>query len=99
MSFELCNASTSFQSYINSTFQNYLNHFCTVYIDDILIYNLNKREHVEHVLKILRRLKEKDLQLDINKCAFEVKEILYLELIINIHDVKMNFEKVQAIID
>jgi hypothetical protein len=99
MSFELCNVSTSFQNYINSTLQNYLNHFCTAYINDILIYNSNKREHVKHVLKILRRLKEKDLQLNIDKCAFEVKEILYLELIINIHDVRMNFEKVQAIID
>ncbi len=99
MSFELCNVSTSFQSYINSILQNYLDHFCIAYINDILIYNSNKEEHVKHILKILRRLKEKDLQLNIDKCAFEIEEILYLELIISTQDIRMNFEKVQAIID
>ncbi len=99
MSFEFCNVSTFFQNYINNIFQNYWNHFCIVYINDILIYNLNKRKHVKHVLKILRRLKKKDLQLNINKCAFEVKKILYLELIINTQNVKMNLEKMQTIIN
>jgi uncharacterized protein (DUF2344 family) len=55
MSFELCNASATFQSYINSTFQNYLDHFCIAYINDILIYSSNAKEHVQHVLKILVR--------------------------------------------
>jgi hypothetical protein len=59
MSFEFCNVSTFFQNYINSILQNYLDHFCIVYINDILIYNSNKKKHVKHVLKILRRLKKK----------------------------------------
>ncbi len=99
MSFELCNVSTIFQSYINSILQNYLNHFCTVYIDDILIYSLNKKQHAKHVLKVLRRLKERGLQIDIDKCAFEMNEVLYLELIISTREVRMNSKKVQIIID
>ena len=38
MPFGLCNSSASFQNYINDTLQEYLNNFCTVYLNDILIY-------------------------------------------------------------
>jgi hypothetical protein len=48
---------------------------------------------------ILRRLQERRLQLNIDKCAFEISEVLYLSLIINTEDVRMNSEKMQAIID
>jgi hypothetical protein len=99
MSFELCNASATFQSYINTTLQDYLNHFCIAYIDDILVYSFDKKEHAKHVLKVLRRLKERGLQLDIDKCAFGVDEVLYLELIISTREVRMNSEKIQIIID
>ncbi len=99
MSFELCNASTTFQNYINSILQDYLNYFCIAYINDILIYNTNKKEHAKHVLKVLRRLRLRDLQLNIDKCAFEINEMLYLRLIINTEDIKMNSKKMQIIID
>ena len=45
MSFNLCEASSSFQSYINDILQNCLNIFVTVYIDDILIYSKSVKEH------------------------------------------------------
>jgi hypothetical protein len=53
----------------------------------------------EHVLKVLRRLKERELRLDIDKCAFEVNEELYLELFISSRKMRMNSEKMQIIID
>jgi hypothetical protein len=59
MSFEFCNVSTSFQIYIKSILQNYSNHFCTAYINDILIYSSNRKEHVKHALRILSQLKKK----------------------------------------
>jgi hypothetical protein len=99
MLFDFCNASTRFQNYINSILQNFLNHFCTTYINDILIYNFNKKKHAQHVLKILRRLKDRNLQLNINKCAFKVNKVCYLKLIINTQEVKMNSKKMQVIID
>ena len=45
MPFNLCEASSSFQSYINDILQNCLNIFATVYIDDILIYSKSVKEH------------------------------------------------------
>ena len=53
MPFSLCNGSASFQNYINNTLREYLNDFCTVYLDDILIYSDNKAEHEIHVKRVL----------------------------------------------
>ena len=69
-----------------------------MYLDDILIYSEIKAEHEIHVKRVLQKLHEADLQADITKCAFHVKKILYLELIIIIKGVKMNSVKVSTII-
>ena len=45
MPFELCEVSSSFQSYINDILWICLNIFVTVYIDDILIYSKNRKDH------------------------------------------------------
>ena len=45
MLFGLCEASSSFQSYINDILQDCLDVFVTAYIDDILIFSKSKKEH------------------------------------------------------
>ena len=98
MPFSLCNGSASFQNYINDTLQEYLNNFCTVYLNDILIYSEIEAEHEIHVKRVLQKLHEAGLQVDIIKCAFHIKEISYLELIIITEGVKMNSVKVSIIV-
>ena len=39
MFFDLCNALEIFQIFINETLREYLNDFCTSYLNDIFIYN------------------------------------------------------------
>ena len=98
MPFGLCNGPASFQNYINDTLQEYLNNFCTAYLDDILIYSEIEAEHEIHVKRVLQKLREVSLQADIIKCAFHIKEISYLELIIITKGVKMNSVKVSIIV-
>ncbi len=40
-----------------------------------------------------------DLQININKCKFHVQKTIFLELLISIKELKMNFQKIQAIVD
>ena len=98
MPFDLCNDSALFQNYINDTLQKYLNIFCTVYLNDILIYSEIEAEHEIHVKCVLQKLRKVSLQVDIIKCAFYIKEISYLELIIIIKEIKINSVKVSIIV-
>jgi hypothetical protein len=50
---------------MNNVLFDYLDNFCTAYLDDILIYSKNELEHKEHVHKVLQRLCKAGLQADI----------------------------------
>ena len=59
MLFDFCNAFEIFQIFINVTLKEYLNDFCTTYVNDILMYNNIKKKHIMHVQKVLIKLKKK----------------------------------------
>ena len=99
MSFELCNTSITFQSYINSSLQEYLNQFITAYLNDVLIYNETKEKHEKQVLKVLKKLQERELQLNINKCEFSISEVRYLRMYVEINKIRMNLEKIEVILN
>ena len=61
MPFGLCNGPALFQNYINNTLREYLDNFCTAYLDDILIYSDNEAEHEIHVKRVLQKLEEAGL--------------------------------------
>ena len=58
MNFGLTNAPSTFQAFIMDTLRDYLDIFCVVYLDDILIFSRSQEEHDEHVKKVLNRLKK-----------------------------------------
>ena len=76
-----------------------LNDFCQAYLNDILIYSKTQKKHRQHVKMILDRLRDADLQIDIQKCKFNVEETVFLEVIVSEQDLHMNFIKVKAIIN
>jgi hypothetical protein len=41
-----------------------------VFIDDILIYSQSEEEHVDHLRKVLQRLREHQLYAKLSKCEF-----------------------------
>ena len=49
INFDLCEILFSFQNHINNVLHEYFDDFCTIYIDDILIYNENRKKHTRHV--------------------------------------------------
>ncbi len=99
MSFELTNESFIFQNFMNDTLMNYLNEFVVAYLDDIIVYSNNKKKHVQHVRKILQRLREANIQADVNKCEFHTTETKFLNMIVDRDEIKMNLEKIKAIVE
>jgi len=99
MSFKLINDSTFYQHYMNDVLFNYLHQFCQIYLDDIIIYSKTLKKHKKHVRLVLYRLREIDLQMNINKCKFHVQKIFFLRLLLFIEELKMNLRKVQAVVE
>ncbi len=99
MSFELINDSTFYQHYMNDVLFDYLHQFCQIYLDDIIIYSKTLKKHKKHVRLVLHRLREIDLQMNINKCKFHVQKIFFLRLLLFIEELKMNLRKVQAVVE
>jgi cell fate regulator YaaT (PSP1 superfamily) len=98
MPFGLCNGPASFQNFINDTLREYLDIFCTAYLDDILIYSETEEEHERHVKLILEKLRQAGLQVDITKCEFEVESVEYLGLIVTTEGTRMDPKKVETIL-
>ena len=61
MPFGLTNAPAVFMDLMNRTFQPYLDKFVVVFIDDILVYSMNREEHEAHLRKVLEILRENKL--------------------------------------
>jgi len=99
MLFELINESAFFQHYINDVLFNCLHKFCQTYLNDILIYSKTLKEHRIHVKEVLEKLREVNLQINIDKCKFKIQKISFLELLIFINDLQMNSRKVNVIQD
>ncbi len=99
MSFELINESSTFQNFMNDILMNYLNEFVIVYLNDILMYNNSKKKHVQHVRKILQRLCEANIQVDVDKYKFHKKKTKFLDMIVDRDDVRMNSKKIKTIVE
>ena len=64
-----------------------------------MIYNNLKKKHREYIHWIFDKFDEIDIQIDIEKCYFDVFEIKYLKFIIDFNDIRINFVKIQVIIE
>ena len=84
---------------MNEIFHDMLD-VCVVYIDDLMIFTEkdNQEEHDRVVLEVLRRLHDNDLYVKPEKCPFRVTEVDFLGMIVSRDGIKMDPEKVNAIL-
>jgi hypothetical protein len=93
----LTNGPATYQRYMNDVLFEYLDVFCTAYLDDILIYSDDPLEHDEHVRKVLQRLRDAGLQADIKKSEFKVKRTKYLGFIISTEGIEVDPKKISVV--
>ncbi|WVZ84046.1 hypothetical protein U9M48_031122 [Paspalum notatum var. saurae] len=99
MSFGLTNAPAFFMYLMNSVFMNELDKFVVVFIDDILVYSKNEKEHEEHLRIVLSRLREHKLYAKFSKCAFWLKEVAFLGHILSAKGVAVDPSKVEDVLN
>ena len=70
MPFGLTNAPATFCNLMNDVFYEYVDRFVVVYLDDIVIYSESLEDHLEHLRKVLFKLREHQLFIKKEKCEF-----------------------------
>ena len=68
-----------------------------VYLDNILIYIMDLKEHNQLVRQVLQVLRQNRLYLQYEKCTFAQNTIKYLGFIIGNGEIHMDSKKVEAI--
>ena len=70
MPFGLCNAPAMFQRLIDRVYDEIACKFVVVYLDDTIVYSRTFDDHLKHLNKVFRRIKQAGLRLNIEKCNF-----------------------------
>ncbi|GKB02346.1 putative reverse transcriptase domain-containing protein [Tanacetum coccineum] len=97
MPFGLTNAPAVFMDLMNRVCKPYLDKFKIMFIDDILIYSKNKKEHGEHLKIILELLKKEQLYAKFSKCDFWLDSVQFLGHVIDNKGVHVDPAKIEAI--
>ena len=98
MPFGLTNIPATFQSFINTTLQEYLDIFVTTYLNNILVYTKGTlKKHAEAVKKVFKALQQADMRFRPNKYEFHKKEVKLFGSIITTERIRMDQKKVKAI--
>ena len=99
MPFGLTNALATYQSCMKNIFHKQICKFVLVFFDDILIYSETWKEHLHHLEEVLKILHDQYLFSKLSKCEFSLRELLYLGHINGQYGVKVDLEKIKAIIE
>ncbi|GKD96896.1 putative reverse transcriptase domain-containing protein, partial [Tanacetum coccineum] len=99
MPFGLTNAPAVFMDLINRVCKPYLDKFVIVFIDDILIYSKDRKEHEEHLKAILELLKKEELYAKFSKCEFWIPKVQFLGHVINSKGIHVDPAKIESIKD
>ncbi|GJX79365.1 putative reverse transcriptase domain-containing protein [Tanacetum coccineum] len=77
----------------------YLDKFVIVFIDDILIYSKDEKEHEEHLKAILELLKKEKLYAKFSKCKFWIPKVQFLRHVIDSKGIHVDPAKIESIKD
>ena len=98
MPFGLKNAPSTFQRLMNTITAD-MAEFASAYIDDIVIYSCNFKEHIKHLEIVFVRLEETGLKLKASKCVLAANHCKYLGHCVGEGRIRPLQAKVKVVLD
>ncbi|GBM04010.1 Transposon Ty3-I Gag-Pol polyprotein [Araneus ventricosus] len=97
MQFELCNASATFQRFIDEVTRGLPG--VNAFVNDILIASKNPEQHFQHLKTLFARLDEYGLCINVSKCIFGALTIDFLGFNLSENGIKPLPNKIKCILD
>ena len=99
MFFGMTNSPATFQAMMNEILRDLINEGkVAAFVDDVLVGMETEEGHDEVVEEILRRLEENDLYVKPEKCAWKVRKIGFLGVVIGLNGIEMEEGKVDGVL-
>jgi len=71
--------------------------FIIYYLNDILIYSKDEKQHEEHVKIVLEKLQSTGLYAKLEKCVFYTTKVEFLNYIISNNGISIDTKKIQTV--
>ncbi|CAI5947953.1 unnamed protein product [Closterium sp. NIES-65] len=82
---------------MNHILRPLLDECVVVYLDDILIYSKNMKEHVEHLRKVFEILRKNKFYVKLSKSDFALKKVQFLGHMVSAEGVHVDPQKIKAV--
>jgi len=100
MFFGLTNSPVMFQTMINKILQNLINtRVVRSFIDNVIVETEEEKRYNKIVEEVLKRLVENNLYVKLEKYKWKVREVGFLEVVIELEGIKIKKEKAKGILD
>ncbi|GJP43592.1 hypothetical protein CLOM_g3035 [Closterium sp. NIES-68] len=97
MPFGLTNAPATFQAEMNHILRPLLDECVVVYLDDILIYSRDMKQHVEHLRRVFEILRRERFYVKLSKSEFALEKVQFLGHMVSAQGVHVDPKKIKAV--
>jgi hypothetical protein len=93
------NAPATMMRNMTAIFGDIIGEIVWVYLDDVIVFSQTRKEHIEHLREIFRRLQKNSFYLKLEKCQFMSKRVKLLGHYIENGEIKPDAEQINKIKD